>query len=155
MSAVPAPVRAEIGLAYMLPHSFTQMGVRMSVGVSLRTPAARNASASASTRGDRDPSGSPKISRSTPATWETPGSGEKLELCSTQPITRSGGRAFAIRPPASTLSSRVPSRAPPNRWKNHQGTPFMALTTALSACSRGASRGATSGRAWALRETIR
>ncbi|MNL38942.1 hypothetical protein D3C87_1611900 [compost metagenome] len=40
--------------------------------------------------------------------------------------------ARAIAPPGSTLSICVPARLSPNRWKNHQGTPFIAATTTIS-----------------------
>ena len=89
-----------------------------------------------------------------PATAATPGSGVEFELCRTQPMVRSGGNSFAIAPPGSTMSRLCPSSGPLKPWKNHQGTPFMALTITPVRPISGASFGASSGRAWAFRDTI-
>ena len=75
-----------------------------------------------------------------------PGAASAALTCTTQPMTRSTGIAAAIRPPGSTLSSgRVPSAAMP--VLNHQGTPFIAGSTTVSALMSGASAGASAGSA--------
>ena len=87
------------------------------------------------------PPGSPRISFE-PMLWLTrPGSGVEAARWITQPTTRSVGMARASLPPGSSDSRRA-SR-PLRPWKNHQGTPFIAVTTEVSFPSSGAIVSAT------------
>jgi hypothetical protein len=63
-----------------------------------------------------------------------------------QPITRLAGIAHDMMPPGSTAVSRTPGRRPLAFVKNHQGTPFIAVTTTVSVPSSGPMRNATSGK---------
>jgi hypothetical protein len=86
-----------------------------------------------------------------PKWWRiTPGAFTAQLACTTQPMTWRAGMARAISPVGSTACSAVPASAPPKPSKNHQGTPFMAVSTMVSGPISGAMWRATSSSAGAL-----
>ena len=98
------------------------------------------------------PPGSPRISLA-PMLWLTrPGSGVEAARWITQPTMRSVGMARDSLPPGSSDSRRA-VRAVFRPWKNHHGTPFIAVTTEVSGPSNGAMASATSVRLCALTVT--
>ncbi len=93
--SVGAPVIADTGLIVMLPHNLYQMSRRTSADTVTSKPAARSVSASARTRADSPPAGSPTI-RPWPILCSTsPGSEVDVLACTTQPITCSNGQRGA------------------------------------------------------------
>jgi hypothetical protein len=145
-----APVSTETGFMVMLPQSLYQMSRRMRVETVTSIPAAPNVSASAVSRAETRPSGSPTMNPWPALCRVTPGSGALTEMCTTQPMTCGVGSAAVNVPPGSTAGSRSPSHGPPNPSKNHHGTPFMAATMTVSWSSSGAMRAATDASAGPL-----
>ena len=84
-----------------------------------------------------------------------PGASREQAICTTQPMTLAVGMARPIAPSGSTAVSFCPASAPPALAKNHQGTPFIAGTTAVSGPSSGPIREATAGSEGALTATTR
>ena len=68
----------------------------------------------------------------------------------THPMILAVGMARPTLPEGSTAASRLPASAPLALAKNHQGTPFIAVTTAVLGPSSGPIREAISGREGAL-----
>ena len=148
-----ARVSALMGLKETLPHSLSHISCRM-LRTGARTPAPIRARLIALTRAVFSPDGSPSVNRF-PDRWRiTPGSAISLATYTTHPIARSGPIPVHCAPPGSTLSSRSPSHGSPTRWKYHHGTPFCAVTTAVSGPSSGCMASTTFGAECALSVTI-
>ena len=124
---------------------------------STSTPASASRAATAAVRGPAPPVAQPMTSRRPMACFTWPGPRVDAAMCTTPPTVRAGGRSARRRPPGSTLSStqpRVGTGASAGRpSKNHQGTPFMAPSTVVSAWLSAATASATAGRAGALTAT--
>ncbi|OQB98874.1 MAG: hypothetical protein BWX79_03259 [Alphaproteobacteria bacterium ADurb.Bin100] len=139
-----------MGLTVMLPQSLNQMSFWICGDTVAAKPARCSSAASACTRGLSAPEGSPMISP-LPKWWRiTPRAFTAQLACTTQPMTWRAGIARAISPVGSTACSAVPASAPPKPSKNHQGTPFMAVSTTVSGPISGAMWRATSSSAGAL-----
>ncbi len=108
-------------------------------------PAAVSRSASALSRPDAPPVGSPTIRPRPKPCFTRPGSRTEQVACTTQPITCRTGIAAAIPPSGSTAWTAAPSWGPPRPWKNHHGTPFIAVSTTVSGPSSGRIAGARPG----------
>lgn len=145
MSSVVAPVSTLSGFIVILPQSLVQISRRISSLTTSFTAGLPNAFASARTRGARDPSGSPRINRSSPCTATTPGSGVHALACTTQPTTHPGATARATAPSGSTDARARPSCITPGTWKYHHGIPLSAGTTIVSAPHSAAMADATAG----------
>ena len=149
-----APVKALMGLTVMLPQSLNQMSFWICGDTVAAKPARCSSAASANTRGVSRPEGSPTISP-LPKWWRiTPGACTEQLACTTQPITWRAGMARPMAPSGSTACSVVPASGPPKPSKNHQGTPFMAVSTTVSGPISGAMWRATSASAGALTATM-
>jgi len=145
-----APVSAETGFIVRLPQSLYQTSRWIRFDTSTSNAAARSAAASARTRGDSPPAGSPRMRRFPGPTRAAPGPTPEAARWTTHPTTRRAGIASAIAPRGSTERRRVPSSVPPKPSKNHHGTPFIAATTAVSGPRSGRSRAATASSACAF-----
>ena len=138
MRSQVAPVNADTGFMVMLPQSLNQMSFWMQADTSISKPAPRSKPASASSRFEAPPDGSPRISV-WPKPWRTrPGSGIEQVACTTPPITCCAGMPRAMLPSASTAFNGMPECTPPKPLKNHHGTPFIAVSTTVSGPSSGA-----------------
>ena len=82
-----APVSADIGFMVMLPQSLYQTSAWMRLLTVVSKPAAVSRSASALTRPDAPPPGSPMIRPRPKPCFTRPGSRTEQVACTTQPIT--------------------------------------------------------------------
>ena len=117
------------GFMLALPHSLAQISVRIPAVTGQDTPPAATRRASSAVGGEAAPPGSPRIRRSVATTRMTPGASARVEACTTAPTGRASARRPAARPPGSIASRRAPSRGPARPSRNHQGRPFMAVTS--------------------------
>ena len=103
------PVSAEIGLKERLPHSLTQISLRMSSRTGACRPAATISSASRVTRSLFSPDGSPSEKRR-PSTWRIEAGRVDLDGgIDDRADDALGPEPLQIAPPGSTASRRVPS----------------------------------------------
>src|SRR4029453_2747112 len=87
--------------------------------------------------------GSPTINR-LPTLWRTtPGCGVEHARGATAPTIPADGIAPPIRPSRSTERNGKSRCTPASPWKNHHGTPFIAVTTAVSGPASAPPIGAT------------
>jgi hypothetical protein len=154
ITSVVAPVKALMGLMVMLPQSLYQTSFWIWGETVALKPACTNKAASACTRGESTPLGSPTISPLPKWCRITPGTSTEQLACTTPPRMCAAGMCCAITPPASTESRWVPDSAPPKPCKNHHGTPFMAVSTTVLGPMSGPMRRATSAMAGAFTATI-
>ena len=146
--SVVAPVNTETGLKHRLPSSFIHSSRRMLSVAMVWKPAPPNTATSASTRAEGWLEGSPSTSR-LPELWRTtPGVGTSAARYTTPPITRWLAMAAPMRPSPSQDLSALPASAPPQPSKNHQGTPFIAVTTEVSGPSSGTRSATALARLW-------
>ena len=138
-----APVIAATGFIVMLPHNLYQMSWRTSLECVASKPACVSSSARPCTRALRPPAGSPTISPCPARCCTTPGSGDEVLACTTQPTTWRIGMARSITPSGSTLAKGVAPSNPGCPAQNHHGTPFIAGITRVFGPSSGAMPRAT------------
>jgi hypothetical protein len=82
-----------------------------------------------------------------PKWWRTrPGAFSEQLACTTQPITWRAGNGLGDLAARVHRLQRVPASAPPKPSKNHQGTPFMAVSTTVSGPISGAMAAPRPGR---------
>ena len=149
--SVVAPVSALIGFTVMLPQSLNQTSRWICGDSVVSMPVACSSSTSFFTRGVASPEGSPTIRPLPKWCRTTPGASSEQLQCTTPPITLAAGMARAIAPSGSTAPRRWPAMGPPKPpSRNHQGTPFIAVSTMVSAPISGAMRSATPASAGAL-----
>ncbi len=141
-----APVSADIGFIVMLPHSLYQTSAWMRLLTVVSKPAAPRRSASALTRPDAPPDGSPMIRPRPKPCFTRPGSRTEQVACTTQPITCRAGMAVAIPPSGSTAcTARAVVRPRRAHGRTTTGTPFIAVSTAVSGPSSGRDRRGEAG----------
>ena len=148
-----APVMALTGFIVMLPQSLNQISRWIWSVTGASKPPRVSSSPSAVMRSLRRPDGSPTMILLPKPCRTTPGWTTAQLAWTTPPRIDAAGTAAVISPVGSTACRRVPCKAPPKPCKNHQGTPFMAVSTTVSGRSNGATSRATSRMAGALTAT--
>ena len=138
-----APVSADTGFIVRLPHSLNHTSRWMRSDTVTASPAPRISAATFCSAASGAPTARPRI-KPLPLMCRTrPGAGRVLVRCTTPPSTCRAGMAARATPPGSTLSRASPRQGPARPSKNHQGTPFIAVST----CVRGPINAATCGAA--------
>jgi hypothetical protein len=146
MRSVVAPVKALMGLTVMLPHSLNQMSFWICGDTVAAKPARCSSAASACTRGLSAARG---LAHDQPVAEVVADHARRIHRAAgvhhaADHVARGNG-AGDLAGGVHRLQRR-PASAPPKPSRNHQGTPFMAVSTMVSGPISGAMWRATSSR---------